>query len=123
MAKRTPLRSSTMVVPKRFSGVRAPHTGDSDDFPYGKVYAPNRAYTPPLLKKKIVGLFERCSLYLLMCIVNTLPLFRAHDLCSCSFCLLFVMLNDIRSFPFCDNIIYSIFPFGIYNKYLNLNLE
>ena len=38
-----------------------------------------------------------CVGFLYICVIY---LFHAHDLCSCSFCLLFLVLNDVRSFRF-----------------------
>ena len=39
----------------------------------------------------------RCVCFRRVCVIY---LFHTHDLCSCSCSLLFLMLNDIRSFPF-----------------------
>ena len=40
-----------------------------------------------------------CSYFCCVFVILSYP-FHVHDLCFCSFCLLFLMLNDIRSFPF-----------------------
>ena len=50
------------------------------------------------------------------CVCSLAYLFHTHDICSCSFCLLFVVLNDIYHARNCENISLGIFIETIRNS-------